>query len=135
MKLMNCSKCRKLFVSIGRSICPACVEEERDEFDVVRKYLSENPHSTASQIAKATGVSENIIINLVKKGSLLANEAMIVYGCEICGRPIHSGKVCNNCKGKLTTELKESINRSALEAKRKEVKNLATKFLKERREK
>lgn len=135
MKLMNCSKCRKLFISIGRSICPACVEKERDEFDAVRKYLSENPHSTASQIAEATGVSEEAIIGLVKKGSLVTNEAMIVYGCEICGRPIHSGKVCNNCKEKLTTELKESISRSALESKRKEVKDLATKFMKERRKK
>ncbi|MDI6785644.1 MAG: MerR family transcriptional regulator [bacterium] len=135
MNLMNCTKCKKLFVSIGRSICPECVEKEREEFDVVRKYLSENPHSTVSQVAVATGVTENTIINLVKKGSLVTNEAIIVYGCEICGRPIHSGKVCNNCKEKLTTELKESLSRSALEAKRKEVKDLATKYMKERRKK
>jgi flagellar operon protein (TIGR03826 family) len=135
MKLMNCTKCRKLFVSIGRSICPSCVEKEREEFEMVKKFLAENPHSTVSQISQATGVSQNAIIDLVKKGRIVASEAIIVYGCEICGRPIHSGKVCNICKEKLTTELKETLSRSALEAKRKEVRDLATKFMKERRKK
>lgn len=109
MNLMNCSKCKKLFVSIGRSICPECLERERNEFDMVRKYLAENPHSTASQIAEATGVQESVIIDLVKKGSISAEKAIIIYDCEICGRPIHSGRVCSICKEKLTTELKEGM--------------------------
>ncbi|MBU0600400.1 flagellar protein [bacterium] len=109
MNLMNCTKCGSLFVSIGRPVCFLCIEKERKEFEMVKKFIEEHPHSTVSQVVEATGVSEKLVIDLIKKGQIKSNEAMIVYECEICARPIHAGKVCNICKEKLTVDLKESI--------------------------
>lgn len=129
MELRNCRRCKKLFVSVGRSICPKCVDEEEKQFEIVRKYLEEHPHSTASQIAKATNVPEEQIIEFVKSGRLTIKDALIAYECEICGRPIYTGKVCIECRKKLFEELQASIKKSQELAKKKAKEDLATKFI------
>ncbi|MDI6703162.1 MAG: MerR family transcriptional regulator [bacterium] len=129
-ELKHCSRCRKLFVSLGRSLCPKCLEDDEREFERVKEYLDEHPFSNAGEIAEGTGVPEEKIIEFIKQGRLLlVDKTPITYPCELCKRQIFTGRLCDSCKGKLSEELKKSLIKSTDEKHRKEKIDQASKFV------
>lgn len=95
MDLRNCSRCGKLFQSMGQRICPDCVREEQKDFEKVREYLWENKDATIYETSQATGVSTERINQFVREGRLVLNKPELE--CMSCGQPIKTGKFCAKC--------------------------------------
>jgi flagellar operon protein (TIGR03826 family) len=129
LNLRNCKRCKNLFVSVGQLICPACVDEEEKQFELVKQYLDEYPKSTPSQISEGTGVPEEMIIEFIKRGRLVTVKTAVAYSCELCRRPISTGRLCNNCKRRLEVQLRSSVERIKKQEREEEIKDFASKFI------
>ncbi len=97
MDLRNCSECGKLFVYVGRDLCPECVKTEEEMFEKVEKFLRKNSGASVQEISEATGVPEEKIIHFLKEGRLVARTPFQQVICERCGKPIASGRFCGDC--------------------------------------
>lgn len=111
MKLVSCQRCRKPFMSMGQKLCPACVEEENQAFDVIREYLDKHPQAGLYQIASDTGVDESIIISLVHRGRLRSVEKHLTHKCARCGAEvlIVNGDFCDRCKRELESKVRKAV--------------------------
>jgi flagellar operon protein (TIGR03826 family) len=101
MPLANCKECGRLFIKVTSDICPDCQRKEEEEFDRVKEYLKNHPNANLSEIMEATGVSENRISKFIRMGRL-----SIKPTCEVCGKPIDSGRFCPECRLKLLNEVR-----------------------------
>lgn len=107
MDVRNCKSCGNLFNYTGRNICPACVKKLEERFSTVKEYIRENPGASIAQVAEETEVSVNQIRNWIREERLiLTEESAIGIECERCGKPIRFGKMCEDCKRKVTKDLK-----------------------------
>lgn len=87
-----------MFLEIRKSdLCPECLAKEGDSFQKVKQYLYDYPGSTASDIAKFTGVAEALIVKWYEDGRLEKSNLKANIKCKICGRPITVGEICKNC--------------------------------------
>ena len=113
MNIIQCTFCKKPFGSIGGRICPACLEQIDKDFITVRDYIYENKHSNIDIIAKETEVSKPVIIHLLKEGRLIIDSPDGSGGgylfCEMCKKPINTGRLCKECTGRVTTSMDRSI--------------------------
>jgi len=66
--LRNCPICGKVFVKINRNLCPECIEKEEKEFELVRKYLKDNPGASVEEIAEITDVEKNSALDERRPG-------------------------------------------------------------------
>ncbi|MGI6485480.1 MAG: MerR family transcriptional regulator [Tepidanaerobacteraceae bacterium] len=102
MKLRNCPICGKLFVYTYNNKCPDCAKKYEEDFKKVRAYLAENPNTSIEEIAEKTGVNEKRVLEFLREGRLIlkrANRNLIT--CELCDKPIFSGKYCEECAAKV----------------------------------
>lgn len=104
MDLRNCRQCGKVFVFKGKMICPACLEEEETEYELVRAYLVEHPGDGIAAVVEATGVSEARILQFFREGRLEAKKGAGPLLCEICGTPVAEGRICPKCLSRLRNE-------------------------------
>lgn len=95
MPLANCPRCRKMFNKVAANLCDACRQREEVDFELCYRFLRDNPNSTVSVIADATGVEPRQIMDFYRTGRLIAGEAG--YPCERCGGPTHRGAYCAKC--------------------------------------
>ena len=57
MNVRNCRKCGKIFNYVsGLPICPACRDEAEKKFQVVKKFIRENPRADIREVAAACEV-------------------------------------------------------------------------------
>jgi len=113
MNIIQCTFCKKPFQTLGRKICNECLEQIDKDFIVVRDYIYENKHSDMDTIAEETGVSKQIILYLLKEGRLILDDDAGGGGllfCEVCRKPISSGRMCKDCKGKVASTMQRSID-------------------------
>lgn len=103
MAVRSCPRCKNLFQYIsGDPICQKCKDIEEDEFQLVRKFIRDNPKSTISETSKATNVSTKLIIKFIKQERLeISPESPMGVECERCGKTIKSGKFCKECSKEL----------------------------------
>ena len=120
MELKTCSKCGRTFAdSTGTmNFCSRCIPDIEDEFKIVRDYLYDNPGATVKQVSEATGVSETIILKLLRDERIeLTDESAGILKCQSCGTDIKMGKYCENCKHNLAKDLsgaKDEISKSKM---------------------
>ena len=111
MNIVQCTFCKKPFASIGGRICPACMEQIDKDFITVRDYIYEHKHSNIDKIAKETEVSKQIIIHLLKEGRLIIDspdgDGLLL--CEMCRKPINTGRLCKECTGKVATSMDKNV--------------------------
>lgn len=96
----RCAFCgeRMEYISLGEYRCPACHRVERDDYGKVRAYIDEHGPSGAPEIEEATGVSREIVDELLRRGKLeIVNGPSGYLRCEICGADIRYGKICAKC--------------------------------------
>lgn len=112
MNIIKCKLCREPFQSYGNPVCPVCLEQVDKDFFVVRDYIYDNPsQANIEKIAEATGVKEAHIVYLLEedrlstKGGLGGANFGSKLKCQVCGREISSGNLCDSCKSALTKEL------------------------------
>ena len=108
----RCSKCGTMmkYLALGEFRCPACGNEEMDDYGKIRKYLDAHGTASAAEIETATGVRRSVINDYLKKGRLEITDGSSVFlKCEICGRDIRFGRVCQNCGKNLVTKQNDKV--------------------------
>lgn len=104
----QCHYCRKLYGYRGSKLCPECIENmEKAEKDI-RDYLRQNPGSEVATIAQDTDYDEKLILYLLKEGILTVDRGAATGSglrCNMCGKPINSGQMCEECKASLGQSL------------------------------
>jgi hypothetical protein len=114
MEMANCRKCKKLFAKIDSPICDDCKKEEEKLFEEVKKYLRDNPNSTLSQIAEATGMPLKKLMAYLREGRLEVASGELF--CRQCGAEITTGNFCNRCAAKMGQRLAGAAAASAAAA-------------------
>ena len=113
MNIVQCMYCKKPFASLGGRICPACNEKIDRDFITVRDYIYEHKSSNIDIIAEETEVPKHIIIHLLKEGRLVidgpAGGGGILH-CEMCKKPINTGRLCKDCTGNVASKMDKSIS-------------------------
>ena len=114
MNIVQCTYCKKPFQSLGSRICPACLEQIDRDFITVRDYIYEHKHSNIDKIAEETEVKKSIIIHLLKEGRLIIDspdgDGLLV--CEMCKKPINTGRMCKECMGKVASTMDKNVSGS-----------------------
>lgn len=106
MNVANCARCGKIYVKVASSLCPDCVRQDEQMYELVYRYLRDHPRSTVAQVAAATEVPEDRILLFLREGRLQASEwVALTYPCERCGEPISNGVYCSSC----AHEMQESL--------------------------
>lgn len=112
-ELRNCSICGRLFAyQQGRTVCSRCREQEEEQYMLVRKYVRDNPGATVFEVAEATGVDEELILQFLREGRLQSRGFVEMLQCQRCGARIDSGKYCANCLRELDAQLRGVISPS-----------------------
>ena len=120
MKISNCRGCGRIFnVLADEQFCPNCQKKMDEKFDVVKKYVQENPNTPVETVARETDTTMRQIRKWIREERLsFSPDSAYGIECENCGKMIHTGRFCDECKKKLTNTL-----RSALDATKKEERN------------
>ena len=99
-KPICCEKCGgKLFYKgSGTYVCEDCGFKMLDDFGKIRQYTELYGPAPMAVIAKATGVSKEVITSYLKSGRMEIPEGSKYYlQCEKCGCSIRSGRICERC--------------------------------------
>ncbi len=103
--IKNCPRCGKLYVEVGQKMCHVCYEKELADEKIVADFVREHRKATLKEIVEGTGVSEKVVIRMIKQGRFIESGIEIAYPCESCGKPITSGKLCKKCSENIRKEL------------------------------
>lgn len=116
MNVRNCRKCRRLFNYVtGPALCNACKKEMEEIFQVVKKYVRENPGSDIRMVAEACDVDPMQIRQWVKEERLcFSDDSPVGIPCERCGRTIKSGRFCDACKVDIKTDLRSVMPKATV---------------------
>lgn len=110
MNIRNCSRCGKIYVYDGFSICINCRQEDEKDFQKVKEYLDENPGANIMVVSEATKVEARKIIEFLREGRLeISEENNILLTCERCGKSIKTGRFCERCALEMEKELRSAI--------------------------
>ncbi len=116
-KTRKCMSCggRMLYSPMGDFICSVCGRKEQDDYDKVWDYINEYGPSSVYVIHIATGVPEDVIVEMINQGRIGSAETVEgLHKCERCGSEIKSGRLCLTCMkkeaAKLKTEFSEKKN-------------------------
>jgi len=114
MNIIQCKICHKPFQSLGGNTCPDCIEKIDRDFMTVRDYIYDNPNSRIDEVSKETGVEKTVILHLLKEGRLKLDtpDTGGALVCYICKKPISTGRMCDECKGKVASTMSKSIEGS-----------------------
>ena len=122
-ELDNCQQCGKLFVRAIRTVCQDCYNKEEEKFQTVYNFMKKrvNREATIPEIVEGTDVEESLIIKFVKEKRLRTNQfPNLTYPCDRCGTQIADGKLCDNCSGELTKQLKFEDELESIDARLRE---------------
>ena len=114
MDIRTCRFCKKMFRGYAAN-CPQCVEELDQKYIIVRNYLDRNAGTTVQGIAAETGVDEKSILFLIREGRLMLKGSDSGITCAKCGKPVISGKFCEDCKSSLVRSLESTRSHIAQE--------------------
>lgn len=126
--LRNCPVCGKVFVKINRNLCPECIEKEEKEYEIVRKYLKDNPGASVEEISEITGVDEKKVLRWIREGRIDVSYSQGGTGltCKRCGAPISIGNLCSACikilSGQINSAVSSRPQAEAADTKAKEAK-------------
>ena len=96
-----CEKCggRLKSVRSGEYRCEKCGATEYDDFGKIRLFLDEHGPASKEEIALATGVEREIIVEYIKEQRLQAADTTHNQTCVVCGAKIAYGTICADCAG------------------------------------
>ena len=111
MNIIQCILCRKPFQSIGGKVCESCNEKLDEDFRVVRDYIYEHKRADIDKVAEETKVPKQHILYLLKQGRLIIEDPAggSLLSCEVCKKPISTGKMCDECKKQLAVTMDKGM--------------------------
>ena len=110
-----CSECGgvMVFKGLGEDQGEKCGFLEYDDYGKARNYVEKHMGANAAEVAKATGVPQKSIRDMLKEGKLeIAKDSVIFLKCEICGAKISSGKYCPKCEMNYHHDLEEMARKA-----------------------
>ena len=112
MNIVQCTMCKKPFQTFGSKICGNCLEKIDKDFITVRDYIYEHKHASMDKVAEDTEVPKQIIMHLLKEGRLIIDDpdSASVLFCEVCKKPINTGRICKSCKDKVATTMQKNVD-------------------------
>lgn len=115
MNVRNCRRCRKIFnYTMGPLYCMTCRQELEEEFQVVKKFVQDNPGCDIRIVSEACNVEPNKIREWVREERLYFSEGSNTgISCERCGVMIQTGRFCNRCKSEMTNTFRSAITPAA----------------------
>ena len=131
MAIIQCKMCRKPFNMLSGKICPDCLQRIDREFMTVRDYIYEHKHADIDTVSKETEVEKATILHLLKEGRLTLSGADAddyVLVCEVCKKPIASGRMCDDCMKQLSSTMNKSIGLDKKPEKEEKKKPASTKL-------
>ena len=81
MTLINCKICKKLIVRGETSLCPECLLRQQEDIHLLKDYLSKNPHASALETSRDTGVSYQLIRAVIEdayRADMLAERTGVI---------------------------------------------------------
>lgn len=121
MEIKNCIRCKKIFHYVtGEQLCMPCKELIEEQFQVVKKFVTENPGANINVVSEECDVTIKQIRKWVREERLsFSDDSLVGLECERCGKMIHSGRFCNECAGGLADAMNSAFRKQALERKPK----------------
>ena len=115
MNVRNCRRCRRIFNdTMGPIYCMPCKQELEEEFQVVKKYVQENPGSDIRMVAEACNIEPSQIKQWVREERLYFTEGSNTgISCEHCGMMIRTGRFCERCKSEMSNSFKAASRPAA----------------------
>ncbi|OMF35840.1 flagellar protein [Paenibacillus sp. FSL H8-0548] len=108
MNLDNCPRCGKLFAKHFRDVCPSCLREIDNEYQLCADYLREFKGSIITEVSEATGVSIKQITKFIREGRIsIINAPNMSYPCESCGTLIREHHLCDECRNRIDKDKKQ----------------------------
>ncbi|HKM39209.1 MAG TPA: hypothetical protein VJ036_02965 [bacterium] len=101
MEIRNCPQCGQLYTYSGHRLCPSCYQKEAEVFELVEQYLHDHPGANLEAVAQGTGIAKEVILDFIRRGRLVTLSTEGLLRCEICGRGIDHGRICDDCAVKL----------------------------------
>ena len=119
----NCRRCNRLFNYMsGPPICNDCKDADEKDFQRIKDYLYTNPGTNLTKVASDCEISIEKIKRFLKEGRLeVVGDANFVLECEICKKPISTGRLCATCQ----KSMKEGFDNEAVKMKAAEEKKKA----------
>jgi len=111
------------FQSAGKKICGDCLLKLDEDFIEIREYLWEHENAGIDEVAEETGVSRKSIMYLLKEERLTVGDESEpgsgILKCELCKKPIRTGRMCASCKTEVFSAMQDSIGAVASKPKRR----------------
>ena len=119
MDIRNCLRCKKIFHYVtGDQLCMPCKEQLEEQFQVVKKFIEENPGANINVVAEECEVSIKQIRKWVREERLsFTDDSLVGLECERCGKMVHSGLFFSECAGGLADAMNNSF-RKQVEARK-----------------
>lgn len=98
-EVINCPKCGRVFESNGyTNICISCIEQDEQDFTMIKEYLRSHPCASIFDVSSSLDLSISKIKRYLREGRLeILEKNNSFLHCETCGKPICSGKYCDDC--------------------------------------
>lgn len=95
-----------------------CKEQLEEQFQVVKKFIEENPGANINVVAEECEVSIKQIRKWVREERLsFTDDSLVGLECERCGKMVHSGRFCSECAGGLADAMNNAF-RKQVEARK-----------------
>lgn len=101
MKTLRCRACKKTYeIGIGLpSLCPECIQKEKEEYDLVRSFVRDRPGVTVDIVERETKVERQKILRYIYDEKLeVYSKTESFMRCRMCGETIYTGILCDKCK-------------------------------------
>ncbi len=95
----ECARCHRIFEKVAfEEVCPTCFPIEEEEFGKIKEYLTIHPGASSNEVMSYIRVSLKSIKRYLKEDRLeIVGDNKGFIKCEICGRPLNSGRFCDGC--------------------------------------
>jgi len=95
-----CKICGRFFESeITAEYCPECRKVDEEMYTSVRNYLLEKPRASIFDVTTELKIPIKAIKRFLREDRLEVVEAQNGFlKCEKCGKSVHSGYFCKDCK-------------------------------------
>lgn len=120
MQISNCRGCGRIFnVLADEQFCPNCQKKMDEKFEVVKQFVENNPDVPVEIVAHETDTTMRQIRKWIREERLsFSPDSAYGIECENCGKMIHTGRFCDDCKKKLFNTLRSAIDTPKQEEKK-----------------
>lgn len=114
MEVRNCTTCGRIFNSVmDLKRCPDCRKKDETKFRMIKEYLYDVPGASIEEVSENLGIDRQTILHFLREGRLeTVGDNMILY-CEGCGKPISTGRLCEDCHRDEAMNIKSIGKRSS----------------------